>query len=95
MEDMLMRTLTIAAAAALLIAGSAFAQDTGGASKARKDQNPQAVPQSQGTAQVPQSSGSKARKDRRPQASGTQSGTSTPNTTDPMDPNMNPRTKVK
>jgi hypothetical protein len=94
MEDMLMRTLIITAAA-LLIAGSAFAQNTEGASKARKDMNPQAAPQSQGTAQVPQSSGSKARKDRRPQASGTQSGTSTSNPTDPMDPNMNPRTKVK
>ena len=89
-----MRTLIITAAA-LLIAGSAFAQDTQGASKARKDQNPQTVPQSQGTAQVPQSSGSKARKDRRPDAPATQSGTSAPSSTDSMDPNMNPRTKVK
>lgn len=87
-----MRTL-IVTAAALLIAGSAFAQSsTEGQSKGRQDLR-QNVPQSQG-AQVPQSQsgGSKARKDQRPDVPATQGGTSTPSTTDQMDPNQNPRT---
>src|SRR5258708_3165974 len=67
-----MRTLIIAAAA-LLIAGSAFAQSSEGGSKTRRDLQPQAVPQSSGTAHAP-STGSKTRKDEKSDPTAQKSG---------------------
>lgn len=73
-----MRTLLLAAAA-LLIAGTAVAQDTTGASRNRRDLNPQTVPGNQATGQQPATEGaSRQRKDLNPQTVPEQNSTTAP-----------------